>query len=757
MTHENQLDKKLEVFSILGFGGLGKTTLAVEVCRRLEEEFSCQATVTVLQAFDASKDMSGLLLRILHQVVKVKRDNEQNCMQEEDPLGEIDSNVDNLASMLIQRLADKRYLIVIDDVWTISAWDAIRCKLLDNNNSSRIIVTTRIETVAKACTLANAWGDHIYRVKPLKLEDSKTLFVNRVFGPNNVCPNDLETAMDGILKKSAGLPLAIVSIASLLASYKTPGSLEMWTRICNSIGSQMESNPTLEGMRQSITLSYNHLPHHLKACMMYLSIFPEDYVTSKDRLLNRWIAEGLIPEKRGLTLEEVAESYYDELFSRNMIQPGQVIYDGSAIECRVHDMMLEVIVSKALEVNFVSLIGSRYGGSSHDTVRRLSIHGDLGSNIEETSMRHVRSLSTFRPEGQGKLLDRLAEFTLLRVLDLQDCKDVKDHHMKHVCRLFFLRFLNLNHTDITLLPSQIGELQHLQTLWLYGTLLNGVPESVINLEKLEYFGLSNRKDWRVLLRLPRGLGKMKALEGLLRVDIREGDTELAKEMGDMVQLRRLGIVLRCTGCSDKPVLREIGNSIGRISSIRQISVEDMSEDANNMDFLHHLPSPPLLLRHITVGGKINGFPDWMASLTHLVHIELWWIDMHGDDIYGVLYKLPNLLKITLDRKCCKDEELVARTTFKFPVLKELAIVRDNSTPRVVRFEQGAMGKLEKLMVRFCDQERSLAGIDNLTSLQEVELVGKKNTKALQVAADQLKTESQSRQEAEQFKVVLKYE
>jgi disease resistance protein RPM1 len=110
MMNDNQIDKKLKVFSILGFGGLGKTTLAVEVCHRLEEEFACQATVTVSQAFDASKDLSGLLLRMLQQVVKVKRDNEQKGMQEEDPLGDIDDNVDSLARILMQRLADKRYI-----------------------------------------------------------------------------------------------------------------------------------------------------------------------------------------------------------------------------------------------------------------------------------------------------------------------------------------------------------------------------------------------------------------------------------------------------------------------------------------------------------------------------------------------------------------------------------------------------------------------------------------------------------------------
>ncbi|TVU11585.1 hypothetical protein EJB05_45179, partial [Eragrostis curvula] len=56
-------DMKLKVFSIVGFGGLGKTTLAVEVCRRVEGEFERQANVSVSQAFDGSKDLKGLLQR----------------------------------------------------------------------------------------------------------------------------------------------------------------------------------------------------------------------------------------------------------------------------------------------------------------------------------------------------------------------------------------------------------------------------------------------------------------------------------------------------------------------------------------------------------------------------------------------------------------------------------------------------------------------------------------------------------------------
>lgn len=108
LTSDNQPDKKLKVVSIVGFGGLGKTTLAMEVCRKLEEEFDCQAIVSVSQAFDASKDMSGLLKRVLQQVVKVKRDQHKG-MQEEEPLDNSGDDEHALATELSKRLAGKRY------------------------------------------------------------------------------------------------------------------------------------------------------------------------------------------------------------------------------------------------------------------------------------------------------------------------------------------------------------------------------------------------------------------------------------------------------------------------------------------------------------------------------------------------------------------------------------------------------------------------------------------------------------------------
>ena len=97
------------VFSIVGFGGLGKTTLAMEVCRRLEAEFPWQGMVSVSQAFEPSRDLKVLLTNLLRQVVKPETADDRG-IKEEAALGAIDDLDDNgLAKRLEELLVDKRY------------------------------------------------------------------------------------------------------------------------------------------------------------------------------------------------------------------------------------------------------------------------------------------------------------------------------------------------------------------------------------------------------------------------------------------------------------------------------------------------------------------------------------------------------------------------------------------------------------------------------------------------------------------------
>jgi disease resistance protein RPM1 len=103
-------ERALKVFSIVGIGGLGKTTLAMELCRGLEVEFPFQAMVSVSQAFEPSKDLRALLKHVLEQMVKPKTHNEKG-IKEETALDDISGlDDDKLAMKLEELLKDKRYV-----------------------------------------------------------------------------------------------------------------------------------------------------------------------------------------------------------------------------------------------------------------------------------------------------------------------------------------------------------------------------------------------------------------------------------------------------------------------------------------------------------------------------------------------------------------------------------------------------------------------------------------------------------------------
>ncbi|TVU50766.1 hypothetical protein EJB05_02155, partial [Eragrostis curvula] len=747
-------DKKLKVFSIFGFGGLGKTTLAMEVCRQLEAEFPYQAMMSVSQAFEPGRDLRALLKRVLEQVVKDHRG-----ITEKDTVQAGIDGLDNelLADKLNKCLENKRYLIVIDDVWTIQAWEAILPKLPDNNCSSRIIMTTRIEAVAKACSFASITGQYIHQMQRLTPEDSKELFVSRTFG-NRDCPDELEAVMCNIIKRCGGMPLAIISIASVLTGYTSPGSKDKWETIYKSIGSQMESNPTLEGMRQIVTLSYNHLPHELKACMMYLSLFPEDYEIDKYRLLCRWIAEGLVQEKRGLTLMEVAESYLDELVSRSMIELRVSLTDYWKREsCLVHDILLEVMVCKALESNFVSLQGAGYAVMPCDRIRRLCIHGGkdmmpksveqhkkktADQGIEGIDVEHVRSLSMFQHNGQN-LLNQLDKFTLLMVLDLEGSEELRNHHMRYICRLYLLKFLSLRGTNISFVPPEIGNLEHLQTFDVRGAPVRGLPQAVTKLHKLERLQICDNGYHSHMWRLPRGLKKMKALREL-GFTILRNDVEVAEELGELEQLQELAVYIDNRNIYDN-VRQAVTNSLVKLYSLRRLVIEGVVEDKESLKFLNDLSTPLQLLRFLMFRGSIGGLPKWVGSLRYLVQFNMSWGRLSGDQLFDSLCELPSLKIIGIGHMCYVDRELVARTKHRFPELTYLRVACNNETPNILRFEKGTMPKVETLLFNFKHHDKGIIGIEHLTSLKEVQLWGMKDNNSLDSTLEQLMDENMRRQ------------
>uniref|UniRef100_A0A0E0PTT0 Uncharacterized protein n=1 Tax=Oryza rufipogon TaxID=4529 RepID=A0A0E0PTT0_ORYRU len=325
-------DLRLRVLAIVGFGGLGKTTLARMVCGSpvvKSADFQCCPLFIISQTFNIRalfQHMVRELIQEPHKAMAIAGC--KHGLITDDYLEGMERwEVAALTKNLRRYFQDKRYIVILDDIWTVSAWESIRCALPDNLKGSRIIVTTRNADVANTC--CSRPQDRIYNIQRLSETTSRELFFKKIFGfADDKSPTDeFEEVSNSVLKKCGGLPLAIVNIGSLLAS-KTNRTKEEWQKVCNNLGSELENNPTLEGVKQVLTLSYNDLPYHLKACFLYLSIFPENYVIKRGPLVRRWIAEGFVSQRHGQSMEQLAESYFDEFVARSIVQPVRTDWTG---------------------------------------------------------------------------------------------------------------------------------------------------------------------------------------------------------------------------------------------------------------------------------------------------------------------------------------------------------------------------------------------------------------------------------------------
>ncbi|KAJ1274139.1 hypothetical protein BS78_05G039600 [Paspalum vaginatum] len=322
--------RELRVVSIVGFGGLGKTTLANEVYRDLSGSFTCKAIISVSQR----PEMMSLLKSLFSKV----------SGQEADRFDDPKDLIDNLR----EYLQGKRYLIVVDDLWDGSAWKILKCALPDNHCGSRVLTTTRIESVASAS--CNGQWKFIYKIKPLDdYRSRRQLFLRTIFGPGYKCPESLEGLCEEILKNCGGMPLAIIIIASLLTSQPTK-SIEQWKYVLDYLRHNMGLNLTLEGVIRILNLSYTHLPRPLQACLLYIGTYPEGHIIQRDDLVSRWVAEGFINGVGRWEATQVARRYLNELVKRNKIIQIQC---GSYV---VHDLVLDFILAKSKEENFLRVV-----------------------------------------------------------------------------------------------------------------------------------------------------------------------------------------------------------------------------------------------------------------------------------------------------------------------------------------------------------------------------------------------------------------
>nr|AVR54590.1 PM21 [Dasypyrum villosum] len=690
--------EKLKVVAIVGFGGLGKTTLAKQVYDTIGGQFSCKIFFSVSQRPDMSS-----LLRGLQSELKMAEELTQP------------HEVQHIIGRLREYLTHKRYLIVVDDLWDQLTWNIMSCIFPEVGNGSRVIVTTRVEDVAIwACR-----DDHecVYRMEPLKEQDSRVLFCNRVFGSGYACPLPLKKVSDEILKKCGGLPLAIITIASLLASRQARS--DEWESIRNCLGAKLAINSTLEEMRSILNLSYMHLPLHLRPCLLYFGMYPEDKMIRRRDMVLQWVAEGFVNNSHGSDLEDVAESYFNELINRSLIQPGESI-DGKIESYKVHDMMLDLILSKCAENNFISVAYNceevaRMHGREYK-VRRLSLTSSANDATSEnihTSMQQIRSFSCF---GEPKYTPPLLLFKYLRVLVFTSpysFDGIVD--LTAIGQLFQLRYLKVSASCRINFPTEFRKLVHLETLEVPG-ISGSIPSDIVCLTRLSRLILP------CLTCLPQGIANIKSLRALHCTQ--NISLEDINGLGELTSLRELRL-------STKVVAGEIDalvSLIGKLHDLKYLAVHAESSK-HHCDPIYSLSNPPLHIEELNLFGcTLERVPTWIGDL-HFLRILTLCVDNLSNDEVHVVGKLPCLVHLDL---WVSTEGGAVICTGLFQVLKGLRLFSHDVED--MQFQIGLMPSLRQLTLEVNNGWGGAVprGMEHLLALDHISVFSRRGVNHLDV-------------------------
>ncbi|CAL5427682.1 unnamed protein product [Camellia sinensis] len=651
LAGENQ---QLQMISIVGMPGLGKTTLA----RKLYNDpyityyFHIRAW-TYASQLPTKREM---LLDILRSFNVVFTDEIINMTNEK------------LGEKLYKQLKGNKYLIVIDDLWDIGAWVDLKMYFPNDNNGSRVMFTSRLKELAM-----HASPDcHPHSLRFLTEEESWELLQQKVF-QNESCPPELIIIGKQIVKKCAGLPLAIVVIAGLLArNIKTQ---ESWKQVAQSVSSYIVSDPNQ--YLDTLALSYNHLPHHLKPCFLYLGAFPEDQEISVQKLIWLWIAEGFIQKIEQKSLEEVAEGYLMELIQRSLVIVAQNRFDGRIKTCRMHDLLRDLCLKKAREINFLKWIHNyddAYPPPPSNYKANNQCHLCFGFDflekcdhvlLESYSPLVVQSLLCFRNKSGIEIRYRdfklqtseispfgdvfsfiCCNFKLLRVLDIWY---INAFFSRELTQLVNLRYLAINLIGRHELPPSISNLSNLETLIIICTERREVilPCNVWNIAKLRNFYAKGRAKYAASLcseEVVTDHNHPYILENLRTIANLDHYGSIQDLLARTPYLTKLGI------CGQ--LISESGNSM-----------------FPNLEFLGHLETLKLQNNYLTSNPTTLGEVKFPANIRRLT-LKNTGIEWEEISVLGMM--LPNLELLKLEKDAARGQQW-ATTDGGFPRLKFLKL------------------------------------------------------------------------------------
>ncbi|KAJ9129070.1 hypothetical protein P3X46_034163 [Hevea brasiliensis] len=315
--------ENVSIISIVGIGGLGKTTLAQFAYNdeTVKSNFELKIWVCISENFD---------VKIIVEKILESLDGEKPKNLE----------MNTLKDLLHEKINGKKYLLVLDDLWNEDSekWFHLKDLLVGGRRGSKIIVTTRLKNVAEMIGSTKT-----HDLQGLLVDDSWSLFANMAFKQGEVISLDHERIGKEIVAKYAGVPLAIRVIGRLLYFKNT---IDEWQHFKEKELPNM--NEEGNSIIQTLKLSYNHLPSHLKCCFAYCRLFPKDCKINIPYLVNIWVAQGFIKSSNSeQSLQDRGLKYFKDLSWRSFFQEVEEDALGNLWSCKMHDLMHDLAAQVA--------------------------------------------------------------------------------------------------------------------------------------------------------------------------------------------------------------------------------------------------------------------------------------------------------------------------------------------------------------------------------------------------------------------------
>ncbi|XP_075657875.1 putative disease resistance protein RGA3 [Castanea sativa] len=642
-------EKHPHVISLVGMGGIGKTTLAQFAYndQEVQAHFDIKVWVCVSDPFDQCKVAKAILESIEGQSTNL-------------------TTLQSLLDRICDRVGRKKFFLVFDDVWTedFAKWEQFRDALKNcGSQSSKVLVTTRKDEVAQMMESAN-----MIMLDKLSEEDCWSMFSKIAFFDRDrqQC-KQLENLGRQISKRCKGLPLAAKTLGSLMRLKK---SEDDWKYVLNS--NLWELKYVERGLFAPLLLSYYDLSSPLRRCFSFCAVFPKDYAFSSDELVFMWMTLGYIESKKNVEIEIIARDYFENLAVRSFFQDFERDEnDGKIEKCKMHDIVHDF--AQLMSKNVCFTINSNIGLEiDYKTAHHLELEIPKEAQFPESiySAKNLRTL-IFVNRSDYLLSTLFQHFRCLRILTLEDVKGggILRNLPDAVENFIHLRYLKLVNYCGDALPETICNLYNLQILDIIidGDRFQKLPQGMSKLINLRHFNLDFNLDFYYYffetnnVKFPRGFGRLTSLRTLRSFSVNGKDDDERCKLGELKNLNHLQGTLAICGLGSEVDECEAMNAQLKekknLHTLKLIFKEwDSEEIIREKDALVlNALEPPPNLEYLSIECYYKApimFPNWMMSLTNLKELV---INHSSLECLPPLGKLPFLksLEMWLNRRLKK--------------------------------------------------------------------------------------------------------